>query len=325
MDRPAKSARNLSKFCQIPLSRHLSQHCPFGVSQSFVSFLGRLYFWRHPAERQLICQTIDRVFRSWPQPQRRSLQRRTFQGIYRHYQEKLFLAYAPEETVQDFLHKRLELQGTGELLAALGQGRGVIVVTGHYGAVEFLPAALGLAGYPAAVIVRPQTPALAASMAKRAALVNLTLIFPENGKVLPAALRALRQGRILITEMDEFEMWRGQEDYHVNFLGFSLPGDRTLDVLQKRSQAPLLTALVHRQAPRRYTVAMQPMSARQTGQGIGSQCLKHLEQAIWSAPEQWYQWKEFGKLLTTLPVQEQPEPVVLETRRPPQVAQLAHA
>jgi KDO2-lipid IV(A) lauroyltransferase len=288
MDRPAKSTRNLSKFCQMPLSRHLSRRFPFQVSQSFVSFLGRLYYWRHPAERA-------------------------------------FLAYAGENAVRDFLHQRLALRGTGELLTALGQGRGVIMVTGHYGAVEFLPAALGLAGFPAAVIVRPQTPALAASMAKRAALVNLSLIFPENGKVLPTALRALRQGRILITEMDEFEMWRGQEDDFVNFLGFSLPGDRTLDVLQKRSQAPLFTALVHRQPQRCYTVDMQPILAPPSGQGVGSQCLQRLEQAIWSAPEQWYQWKEFGKLLATLPGQERPEPRTVATQRQPQLAQLAHA
>ncbi len=325
MERPAKSARNLSKFCQMPLSRHLSQRLPFGVSQSFVSFLGHLYYWRHPSERELICRTIDRVFHGWPQHRRRLLHRRTFQGIYRHYQEKLFLAYARETTVQNYLHKRLDLRGGVELLAALGQGRGVIMVTGHYGAVEFLPAALGLQGYPAAVIVRPQTQALAESMAKRAALVNLTLIFPENGKVLPAALRALREGRILITEMDEFEMWRGQGDYTVNFLGFSLPGDRTLDVLHKRSQAPLFTALVHRQPQRRYTVDLQPTAAPPPGQGIGSQCLRRLAQAIWSAPEQWYQWKEFGKLLSTLPVRERPEPKMLETLPQTQVAQLVHA
>ncbi|MGQ9921949.1 MAG: lysophospholipid acyltransferase family protein [Desulfobacca sp.] len=323
MERPAKSTRNLSKFCQMACSRYVSRHLPFGFAQSFVSLLGRLYFWRHPAERQLICQTIDRVFWYRPQAQRRALKHRTFQGVYRHYQEKLFLAYAPETKVQDFLRTRLAWRGARELRAALDRGRGVIVVTGHYGAVEFLPAAMGLAGYPAAVIVRPQTQALAESMAKRAALVNLTLIFPENGKVLPAALRALRQGRILITEMDEFEMWRGQKDYAVSFLGFSLPGDRTLDVLHQRSRAPLFTALVQRRPQRRYTVALQPMPAPPPGLGVGSQCLQALEQAIWSTPEQWYQWQEFGKLLATLPIQEQPEPGDGETLCHLQVPRLA--
>ncbi len=141
--------------------------------------------------------------------------------------------------------------GTEELQQALAIGRGVILVTGHFGAVEFLPGALSLNGYPAAIIVRPQTRELAVSLAQRAALINLTLIIPENGKVLPAALRALREGRILITEADEFEMWRLHESQTVNFLGFQIPADRTLEVLQKRSGAPLLTALVRREPQRR--------------------------------------------------------------------------
>ena len=123
----------------------------------------------------------------------------------------------------------------------------MILVTGHFGAVEFLPGALGLSGFPAAIIVRPQTRELAVSLAERAALINLTLIIPENGKVLPAALRALREGRILITEADEFEMWRRHESQTVNFLGFTIPADRTLEVLQKRSGSPLLTAFVRRE------------------------------------------------------------------------------
>ena len=292
------SRRNLSKFCQRSWSRRLARHCPFGVSQAFVSCLGSLYYWRQAEERQLICRTVDQVCGQTGDQDRRVRHRNIFRGIFQHYQEKLFVAYAPEAKVKAFLSRRLALQGQEELEAALGAGRGVLMVTGHFGAVEFLPAALSLRGYPVAVIVRPQTPELAASMTKRAALVNLHLIIPENGKVMPAALRALREGRILITEMDEFEMWRGQgADDRVNFLGFAIPGDRTLDVLQKRAQAPVLTALVHRQPRRRYTVALEPVAGSAAAGRLSSLCLQRLEAAIRSQPEQWYQWKEFGKLL----------------------------
>ncbi len=325
MAKPITTARNLSKFCQMPLSRHLAPRLPFPLSQSFVSLLGRLYYWRHPGERDLICRTVDRVFAQQPRRRRRSLHRLIFQGIYRHYQEKLFLAYGPESAVRQLLTDSLEWQGRSALNAALAHGRGVIMVTGHFGAVEFLPAALGLQGYPVAVIVRPQTPALAASMAERAALVNLTLIIPENGKVLPAALRALREGRILITEMDEFEMWRRQPDEQVPFLGFNLPSDRTLDVLHKRSQAPLVTALVQRRPRRRYLVDIQTPAAARPGQKIAHQCLARLEEAIWSAPQQWYQWKEFGKLVATLPAREWPALPAPGTLAPPQLAGLAPA
>ena len=207
----------------------------------------------------------------------------------------------------------------------MARGRGVILVTGHFGAVEFLPGALGLSGFPAAIIVRPQTRELAASLTERAALINLTLIIPENGKVLPAALRALREGRILITEADEFEMWRRHESKTVNFLGFDIPADRTLEVLQKRSGSPLLTAFVRREPKRRYTLDILPAATPAAVYGAATQCLQLLEEAIYQNPEQWYQWKEFGKVISALPARPagmaaRPYPV-----RPVTVGTLAHA
>jgi KDO2-lipid IV(A) lauroyltransferase len=317
---------NLSKFCQMNVSRFLARRVPFRCSQMYLASLGKYYYLTHSQERELIRQTIRQVFGAYLEESAlQKLCRQTFAGILSHYQEKLFLAYAPEAKVKQYLARRLELRGTQELQQALSLGRGVILVTGHFGAVEFLPGALGLSGFPAAIIVRPQTKELAASLAERAALINLTLIIPENGKVLPAALRALREGRILITEADEFEMWRRHEFQTVNFLGFNIPADRTLEVLQKRSGSPLLTAFVRREPKRRYTLDISPVSAPAAVYGASSHCLQLLEKAIYQNPEQWYQWKEFGKVISALPA----HPAVMAARpypvRPVTVGNLIHA
>lgn len=326
MEAKQKSHLNLSKFCQMHFSRFIARRAPFCCSQMYLACLGKMYYLTHPHERELIRQTIQRVFGESLAPSTlRHLFSRTFAGIFTHYQEKLFLAYAPESTVKKHLTRRLRLRGTEELQKALTVGRGVILVTGHFGAVEFLPGALGLNGYPAAIIVRPQTKELAVSLAQRAALINLTLIIPENGKVLPAALRALREGRILITEADEFEMWRLSDSQTVNFLGFQIPSDRTLEVLQKRSGSPLLTGLVRREPKRRYTLDLSPTSASTDYQEASRQCLHLLENAIFQSPEQWYQWKEFGKVIAALP-EHKVLPVAQPQWLPPGcVADYAHA
>jgi KDO2-lipid IV(A) lauroyltransferase len=326
MEGSQKSQLNLSKFCQMHVSRYLAQQAPLRFSQLYLSCLGKLYFLTHPHEQELIRQTIRQVFtHRLEQPALRRLIRRTFAGILTHYQEKLFLAYASEDKVKNYLAQRLQLQGTEELQKALACGRVVILVTGHFGAVEFLPGALGLHGYPAAIIVRPQTKELAVSLAQRAALINLTLIIPENGKVLPAALKALREGRILITEADEFEMWRPSQTDTVNFLGYQLPADRTLEVLQKRSGSPILTALVQREQQRRYTLKISPAVTPSMPHDAGKQCLHILEEAIFAAPEQWYQWKEFGKVLSAQPKQRVPAVVQPELVPPGSTLDYAHA
>jgi Kdo2-lipid IVA lauroyltransferase/acyltransferase len=307
MEPEEKSRRNLSKFCQMNLSRFLVGRAPLACSQLYLACLGRLYYFNHPQEQESIRRTIRRVFgERLDQSALEKLYRRTFAGILTHYQEKLFLAYAPTYRVKKYLTRRLQVQGAEKLQQALAGGRGVILVTGHFGAVEFLPAALSLKGYPAAIVVRPQTKELADSLARRAALIDLTLIFPEDGKVLPAALRALREGRILITEADEFEMWRLSESQTLNFLGFQIPADRTLEVLHKRSGAPFLTALVRRQPTRHYTVDISSPASAATAQEVNRQCLQVLETAIYRFPEHWYQWKEFGKVISTLPAGRQP-------------------
>jgi len=315
---------NLSKFCQTDLSRKLARWAPYQLSQMYVSCLGGFYYSRHPEERELIRRTIRQVFgEALPRLHLERLYRRTFAGIFAHYQEKLFLAYAPVARVKTHLEQRLRLSGTAELNRALSTQRGVIVVTGHYGAVEFLPGALSLQGYPVAIIVRPQTKELAESLTRRAAAINLTLIMPEDGNVLPAALKALREGRILVTEVDEFPMWRLSKTETVNFLGFRMPADRTLEVLQKRSGAPLVTALVRREPKRRYCLDISPIGWTSPPPMINRRCLQHLERAIVAAPEQWYQWKEFGKILAGLP--QRAAPARLQEYYAPQVCEAHYA
>ena len=76
--------------------------------------------------------------------------------------------------------------------AALQDGKGVILVTGHFGAVEFLPGALALNGYSTSMICRFQTTRLRESMGERAEAVGLHLIDADEGNIILSAMKALR-------------------------------------------------------------------------------------------------------------------------------------
>jgi KDO2-lipid IV(A) lauroyltransferase len=62
-----------------------------------------------------------------------------------------------------------------------------------------------------------------------------------------------------------------------------------------------VTALVHREPNRRYTLNISPIVPSAPDQEVSNQCLHLLEKAIFETPEQWYQWKEFGKVISALP------------------------
>jgi KDO2-lipid IV(A) lauroyltransferase len=253
---------------------------------------------------ELIQQTIDYVFRK--KIDVRTLNEKiqgAFQGIFDHYHEKLFVAYSQFHGLLRFLKKRVRFAGEERLQEALAAGKGVILVTGHFGAVEFLPGALAVNGYPTSMICRFQTNRLRASLSQRARWVSLNLIDTDDGNIFLAATKALKQGRILITECDEFDEWRANQGQDLDFLNCQLSSDRTLEVLRKRSGAPVISALLKRDGRKHYTLNLTPVARGDSPElvPINKQCLRILETAVEAFPEQWYQWKKFGKLINVQP------------------------
>ena len=67
-------------------------------------------------------------------------------GIFDHYFEKMLTAYWGFGKMRNFLLKQVRLSHADLLERSLEEGRGVILSTAHFGAVEFLPAALSFRG-----------------------------------------------------------------------------------------------------------------------------------------------------------------------------------
>lgn len=291
---------SLSKFCQARGNIFLFRLLPFRLSRWYLGLLGTIYFWCNAKERRLIRRTAHHVLgRDSGRGRSRKLLRRIFQGIIDHYHEKLFLAYSNFPRLLRFLDRRISLDGEAELTSALAQGKGVILVTGHFGAVEFLPGCLAVKGYPVSMICRFQTNHLKETLFQRAQAVGMDIIDATSGNVFLAAVKALKAGRILITEADEFDEWRPQEHGQVTFLHSRLPGDKTLELLKKRSGAPVVMGLVHRLGGRRYTLRLTPVAEAGTAEAaqVSPRCLAILEKAVLAEPPLWYQWKKFGAMI----------------------------
>jgi Kdo2-lipid IVA lauroyltransferase/acyltransferase len=295
-----KISLSLSKFMQMKLNSFLFRYLPFSISRCYVMLLGKLYYLLCWGEKTLIRKSIEHVFgRKIPAPSLNKKVKAAFKGIFDHYHEKMFVGYSNFPKLLKFLRSKIKFAGAENLQAALQDGKGVILVTGHFGAVEFLPGALALNGYPTSMICRFQTTRLRESMGERAEAVGLHLIDADEGNIILSAMKALKNGRILITECDEFDEWRPDPHRDSYFLNCKLPSDRTLELLRKRSGAQIITALVQREGKKRYTCNLTPVGngASPAFPPIHEQCLSVLESRVEEFPEQWYQWKKFGKLI----------------------------
>ncbi|NIQ91778.1 MAG: hypothetical protein GWN93_23375 [Deltaproteobacteria bacterium] len=292
----------LSRFLQWRFNTILIRFLPRTVGRIYLSFLGRIYFFFDRKEKQQIKRNLSAVIRRLPRKEPIDLTiRRTFKGIIAHYYEKLFIAYVHFGKVCRFLQTQVNLEGQEHLDEALAQGRGVILVTGHFGAVEFLPLTLALKGYEVTMVVRFKTERLKRALVHRTQYVPITLLDANNGeKVLFTALQALRANQILITECDEFDVWRPYRNQQTQFLGCSAPMDRTLDMLQRRYKSPVIMGFVQREGKDRFGLKIHSLNGIHQNletPNVSQRALQVLERYICAFPEQWYQWKQVRTVL----------------------------
>jgi lauroyl/myristoyl acyltransferase len=292
----------LSRFLQWRVNTILTRWLPRTLVRAYLGLLGRIYFFFNREEKEQIERNLSAVIQRLPTrvPMDR-ITRRTFQGIFAHYHEKLYTAHAHYDKVCQFILKQVKLEGQNLLDEALSQGKGLILVTGHFGAIDFLPTVLALKGYGVTMMVRFKTERLKRALSPRADRLGITLLDATEGEgVIFSALQALKSNQILITECDEFEVWRPYRDRSIQFLGCPSPLDRTLDLFHRRYHSPVIFGLVCRLKRNRYKLRLHSLldnaqSAQATSISLGA--LRFLEQYIYMAPHQWYQWKQVRTVL----------------------------
>lgn len=295
------SAASLSRFFQAPVNAAIFAWYPPLVLRSYVRMLGRLYFLKRPVERSLYLAAFRETFGATRLRARVdvSLEKRVLHGIFDHYFEKMLSAYWGYERVRAYLLGRVTLVHADLLEAALGEGRGVILSTGHFGAVEFLPGSLAFRGYPVTMVVKYKTQQLKATMEEIARRAGVEPLDAAEGSVMPRALAALRGGRIFITELDEMSSWKPTAHKVMNLFGRRVTLDRTVELLHRRTGAPVLLALMERDGAMNYRLVIespQEHHAAPTGLGPDAQLLKRLEHYVYDAPDHWYIWKDLRHL-----------------------------
>ena len=294
----------LSKFLQLKFNNLLFRFLPFFLSRWYIACMGHLYYLLNRRDKALIVATIRHVCRGRiSSEETRRKTKGAFRGIFDHYHEKLFVGYSNFPKLLDFFRTRLRFHGEEQLRETLAAGKGVILVTGHFGAVELLPGTLAANGFPTTMICRFQTNRLRETLGRRAEWIGLQLIDADRGNSFLAATKALKAGRVLITECDEFDEWRPDPKQGTYFLDRRLTGDRTLEILSKRSGAPVVAAMVKRDGGQQYTCHLTPLDngAPPVNMSISQRCLNILDASVKAYPEQWYQWKKFGKLINIEP------------------------
>ena len=241
----------------------------------------------------MIKKNINDVFKN--RTEAKKIIKKAFIGIFFHYSEKLLMAYRNYDLLKKEIGKLISYSGLKHLDSALENG-GVLMFTGHFGGVEFLPLALHLRHYPVSMVVAFQTEQLKKNLLDRAMSRDVELIDGHEDNVMYEVFSALKRGRIVITECDEVDEWKTKGNKTINAFGGRIILDRTLEILCRRSRATVLSSYMVRTGNGYQLTVDRIEEEINAEEPVSIKILKNFEQIVMQFPDQWYQWKKFHKM-----------------------------
>ena len=174
--------------------------------------------------------------------------------------------------------------------AAATLGKGILLLTAHYGNWELLAASHTLTIFPLSVVVRPMDDPLMDRVVERFRLRSAVELIAKR-QALPEIRDALRRGRMVGILLDQNAARR--EAVFVPFFGRAASTSKSLALLALRTGAPVVPIFIRREATggHRVTIA-PPLPAPAPSDGdalleLTRRCTETIEAAVHATPEQW--------------------------------------
>lgn len=288
---------SLSNFLQLRLNLYLLSVWPIWCTRAYVWALARLYFLFTPGQVDTIRTNVTRALNGRDPREIQKVFRGVLKGIILHYQEKMLNGFYAMPKFRKYLVSNVTFNGGEQVLKdALRENRGVIIATGHFGALELLPIYLAVRKYATVTLCKFKTKKLENIIVPRANGDGLDILVPGNGtNVLFEATKALAQNKIFVTQCDEVDAWNIDPGKTIEFLGRKIHPDRMLNVLCKRTGAVLLFGVLKREGKRKYHLHLHRVPDEPAGEPVSVRTLKLLEDYIYRHPDQWYEWKKYNR------------------------------
>ena len=296
---------NISSFLQWRINVYACRKLGWRFAYAYIKSLAWLYFCINRHDLIMTRAAINAVFNEHKQPtERDQLAQEVMRGVVAHYYEKLFNAFASGDTLKAFIGSHVSFDNLETIKKKLALGKGLLLITGHVGGVELIPAFLGYHQFPVTIIAKFSSDRLREASEIQARRFNTRIIDADRTPNILRALRTnLQENRVVITQCDEIDEWRPSRQGLIRFLGKLTHMDKTIDVLSRCIKAPIVFGLMHRKPNHHYKfiVASRSMMEDQlkpmAPMTIGRVVLKYLERYIYIHPAGWYQWKKYTHIV----------------------------
>ena len=295
---------NLSSFLQWRFNISMCRMLGWSFAFFYIRTLGKLYFFINRKENGKIKKAVKTVFSNNRNiSDIKSMTKDVFKGIFSHYYEKFFNVYSTSQTLRSFVRTHMESEGLESIKQGLAKGNGVLLITGHFGGVEFIPAFLGANNFPVTIVAKFKTNNLRDVSLQQASHFSTKIIDANHTpNIIRAICNDLRKNRVVITQCDEIDEWKPCRHNKIFFMGKQIRLDKTINILSKRCAAAIVFGVMHRNDGHRYRFVatsweeMAQKYQRSLDMPIGAVILKFMERYIYKYPQEWYQWKKYPAL-----------------------------
>lgn len=227
----------LLNICSL-IIRYISQRHLYAFARK-IGYLGYILDNRH---RHIAFNGLTQAFEKEKKPsQIRRIVKDCFIFIAKASAELLFIVDRPH-----FVRKNFEIIGKEIIDRALAKGKGVILVSAHFGNFPLMLVRLSLEGYKTSVIMRPMKDQRVEDLfeAERARLDIDTIYSIPRKSCVENAIRSLRKNRLLFIPLDQNF---GTGGVYVDFFGRKAATATGPVVLARRTGAVILPCFIIRQ------------------------------------------------------------------------------
>ena len=205
------------------------------------SFLGLLWFSVIRVRRRVVLDNLNRSLPELSDTERKQVALECYRNLGRAAVEFLLVA----RQSGDELAALVRIEGVERIEQARAAGRGVIVVTGHFGNWDLLCTAAAAAGLPLYVVTKQLSASGFDRFWQQTREQKGVRLLPARGS-LTKLLAALKQNAIVALVVDQHDP--SPSAVVVDFLGRPAAATAAPALLARRTGAPLLPVFVERQA-----------------------------------------------------------------------------
>lgn len=252
MSRFRKRVRHGLEYGLVRLARGLDHIMGPQVSAALASVLGRFVYRRLRIRADVV---EDQLRHAYPDRDDAWI-RTTAEEAYAHLGREAMMLIRLSRLGPEAVIEVTEVEGLDGLRAAVESGRGVIMVSGHYGNWEVCGSAIAARGIPLDAVARPQDNPLTDRLVNRAR-ERLGMTVVPTGGATKETLRALRAGRAVGLVADQDARQRGA---FVPFFGRPASTHRGPAVLALRAGAPMFLATATRRPDGVYQVRLDEVA-----------------------------------------------------------------